>query len=182
MRWYSNIEGELWYYSALQKICRGKAYTCKYPDYSQLLYLVTSLYWLICVHISENKFKKQILNFTFSHFLDSDLFTAVAYWKRLSLLPRLSGLTVGCHRKIQIQIQNNFIVSKYTRSIIHKYTKRLYQQIHRKFSEYIQCYGSKGSWTSCWIYGLLVWYTKISFITTGVQGCRGCNNDNTARQ
>ena len=61
--------------------------------------------------------------------------------------------------QIQIQIQNNFIVSKYRRSIIHKYTKRLYQHIHKQFSEYIQCYGSKGSWKSRWIYGLLVWYT-----------------------
>ena len=77
---------------------------------------------------------------------------------------------------------NNFIVSQYTFSIIHKYTKRLYHYIHKQFSESLQCYGSKGSWKSCWIYRLLVWYTLISFITTGVQGCRGCNSDNTFRQ
>ena len=55
---------------------------------------------------------------------------------------------------------NNFIVSQYTFSIIHMYTKRLHQHIHKQFSESIQCYGSKWSWKSCWIYGLLVWYTK----------------------
>ena len=48
-------------------------------------------------------------------------------------------------RYVQIQIQNDFIVSKYIRSIIHKCTKRLYQHIHKQFSEYIQCYGAKGA-------------------------------------
>ena len=71
---------------------------------------------------------------------------------------------------ISISISNNFIVSQYTFSIIHKYTKRLHQHIHKQFSESIQCYGSKWSWKSCWIYGLLVWYTKYHL---SQQGCKG---------
>ena len=50
------------------------------------------------------------------------------------------------------------------------YTKRLHQRIHKQFSESIQCYGSKWSWKSCWIYGLLVWYTKYHL---SQQGCKG---------
>ena len=80
-----------------------------------------------------------------------------------------------CHFQFQISISifsisNNFFVSQYTFSTIHMYTKRLHQHIHKQFSESIQCYGSKWSWKSCWIYGLLVWYTKYHL---SQQGCKG---------
>ena len=75
--------------------------------------------------------------------------------------------------KIFNSISNNFIVSQYTFSIIHMYTKRLHQHIHKQFSESIQCYGSKWSWKSCWIYGLLVWYTKYRLSQKGCKGAGG---------
>ena len=85
----------------------------------------------------------------------------------------LSNIFTDFHIQFNFQffsISNNFIVSQYTFSTIHMYTKRLHQHIHKQFSESIQCYGSKWSWKSCWIYGLLVWYTKYHL---SQQGCKG---------
>ena len=93
---------------------------------------------------------------------------------KISILACLTCFyNVGVSCIISISISNNFIVSQYTFSIIHMYTKRLHQHIHKQFSESIQCYGSKWSWKSCWIYGLLVWYTKYRLSQKGCKGAGG---------
>ena len=101
------------------------------------------------------------------------VWVSVSHWRKYQCSSQSSNISHSHQTiffSISISISNNFIVSQYTFSTIHMYTKRLHQHIHKQFSESIQCYGSKWSWKSWWIYGLLVWYTKYHL---SQQGCKG---------
>ena len=61
----------------------------------------------------------------------------------------------------QFIIHNIFIVSQHTSYMIHNVSTQItfYWHIHIYTSMTSLYYGSKGSWKSYWIDGLLVWYT-----------------------